>query len=490
MKARTHAPTYKYRKDRSRLKIFLNRFLRWEWLIILAALVCDGNSWGHQFVIDDPSYIVENHLIQNPRNVFRIFTSPFVSVPLTKGHMYRPLTALSLGVNFWIHGPNPDGFHVVNRLLHVMICVGIFWVLRRLLSNTAAAFLTALLFAVHPIQTEATTYIEGRSDVLAMLFFVVAWSFHIRARQSTEAPRSYFGAALVFYFFSMMSKESGITWIAVVLLTEFVYFSKSSIASLWKGLRTGLWRVFAGYLAVILIFLTLRTFVMAQVPRGSTSLIDNPLGHVSLMVRELTALKILFQSLGLLLWPVHLSADYSYNQIPLITRWSSPAALVVIALGLALLLLLAWSYFRAPNVFFGLGYFLTTYSIVSNLIIHIGTIRGDRLLYMPSLGILLIVGILLAELDQKLQRPFLRKGFRFAVAAAVMLLAARTVQRNGDWRDGMTLALQTIHTAPNSSKAHHSLGSAYFARKEYSLALEQSPNRSMRTIRCCSMISG
>ena len=451
----------------------LRRFLRWELLIILAALVCDWNSWGHQFAMDDTTKIVNNLFLQNPRNVLRMFILPFDPVLFSKGHMYRPLTSLSLGLNCWINGLNPDGFHVVNRLLHVMICLGILWVLRSLLSDVTAASLTALLFAVHPIQTEAITYIDGRSDALAMLFFVFAWLFHIRARRSAEGRRGSFVVALILYLFAMLSKENGVTWIGVILLTEFVYFSKGSLASLWDHLRTGLWKVFAGYFSAIFVFLALRTFALREIPRGYTLLIDNPLLHVPLVVRELTALKVLFQSIGQLVWPMHLSADYSYNQIPLITRWSSSAGLAMIALSLVLLLLLAWSYFRAPNAFFGLAYFLTTYSIISNLIIRIGTIRGDRLLYMPSLGILLMGGALLAGLDRQFQRPSFKKAFRMTVAVAVILLAVRTVRRNNDWRDGMTLALQTVRSSPNSSKAHHSLGVGYFARKEYGPALEQ-----------------
>jgi tetratricopeptide (TPR) repeat protein len=467
-KARTHLTGLKKHRNPIERIMLLKRFFRWEMLIILAALICDGYSWGHQFVIDDHSYLVENHFIQNPSNLLRILVRPSVAA-----HLYRPLTALSLGANCWIHGLNPDGFHVINRLIHVMICLGIFWVLRHLISNSAAAFLTALLFAAHPIQTEAVTYIEGRADLLATLFFVLALFFHIRARQSAEAQRRDFAAALVFYFFAMLSKESGITWIAVVLVTEFVYFSKSSPTALWQTLRKGLWKIFAAYLLAPSVFLALRAFAFSQVPGAHSSFVQNPLSHVPVMVRELTGLKVLFQSLGLLLWPVRLSADYSYNQIPLITQWSSPAGLAVIALSLAFLLLLGWSYFRAPDIFFGLGYFLATYSVVSNLVVHIGTIRADRLLYMPSLGILLIVGTLLAGLDRRLQRPMAKKAFRLSVVVIVILLMTQTVRRNSDWQDEMTLWLQTVRTAPNSARAHHTLGSVLAARREFSLALEQ-----------------
>jgi hypothetical protein len=469
--ARSYGP--KGRRNVSNKRIFLKRFLRWEMLIVAAALLCDLNSWGHQFVKDDTSYIAGNLFIQNPRNAFRIFLKPLVPVPLAVGHMYRPMTALSLGANCWIHGLDPDAFHAVNRLIHVMISVGIFWVLRRLLATPSAALLTALLFAVHPIQTEAVTYIEGRSDALAMLFFVFGWLLHICARCSDEKKGRFFAAAWVFYLFSMMSKESGITWIAVVALTELVYFSKGSLAAFLVNLRRDLWKVFTLYLGAPLLFIALRALALKSMVQVPPLLIDNPLAHAPLLVRELTALKILFQSVGLLLWPVRLSADYSYNQIPLVTQWSSPSGILVIAASLACCLLLGWSYFRARDVFFGLGYFLATYSVVSNLVIPIGTIRADRLLYMPSLGILWIAGVLFAGLDRQIQKARLRQAFRYAVAAVMVLLAVRTVRRNGDWQDDGAIAFQTVQTSPNSSRAHHNLGSTYFARGEFVPALEQ-----------------
>lgn len=471
-KAQSRAAKPGKRRNALEPAAFLKRFIRWEALLILAAIICDGNSWGHQFVLDDTSYLVENHFIQNPENAFRIFISPLVPNPVGIGHSYRPLTAFSLGANYWIHGLNPDGFHVANRLFHLIVCLGIFWVLRELLPHSAA-FLAALLFAVHPIQTEAVTYIQGRSDALAMLFFVFALLFHIRARRSDPTGKGYVAAALVFYLFAMMSKESGITWIAVALIVEYVYFSKRNPASLWQSLKGGLWKVFAGYLTAALVFLALQSFALSRVRTPETFFVDNPLAHASFLVRALTALKVLFQSLGLLLWPFNLSADYSYNQIPVISSWSSLPGLCVIAAGLAFLVVLGWSHYRAPNVFFGMSYFIATYSVVSNLILPIGTIRADRLLYMPSLGILLIAGVFLSGLDRRIQGRIANKLFRALIAVAVVLLMVQTVRRNGDWRDPATLAAKTVQSAPGSSRAHTALGTRYYTERKYDLALRQ-----------------
>ena len=454
---------------------FLKRFLRWEILIVVAAVICDINSWGHRFVLDDGPYIAENSFIQNPANFFRLFTSHLVPIPLAFGRMYRPLTALTLGINCWIGGLNPDLFHLINRFIHILVCLGIFWVLRRLLADPVAAGLTALIYAVHPIQTEAITYITGRSDSQAMLFFIFGWYCHICARQREESKKPWYAAAFVLYLFSMMSKESGITWAGVILLTEFVYFSQSSLRGFKQSLQDGLWKVLSFYLIAPLLFLGARAWVRDHSLRmgGQVSIVDNPLAHIPFPARVVTGIKVLFENVGLVVWPVSLSSDYSYNQIEIINRWSSPAGLAFCAAILGLIVLIAWSRRRARHIFFGLGFFLITYSLVSNLVVVIGTIRADRLLYMPALGIVFIAGTLISSALQSIRRPQTRNAAYAAIAIVILLLSARTILRNKIWKDEMTLALTTVQTAPKSFRAHRNLGVAYASESRFDEALKQ-----------------
>ena len=450
---------------------FLERFRRWEVFIILAALACDGNSWGHQFVMDDLSRIVGNPFIKDLGHLPEIFLSPYNWMYGMPSGLYRPLTTLTFALNHGITGLNPDGFHAVNRLMHVLTCLGIFWVLRRLASDPPVAIVTALLFAVHPVQTEAITYINGRSDALVMFFFVFAWLFFIRARISER--RGSYWLSLIFYFLALLSKESGITWLGIALLTELVFFSDCHFRTFWSRVREHFWKCYAGYLLLSAVYLLLRFYALKGISTVAVTLLDNPLAHAAPAVRTLSALKVLFQSLGLLFWPVHLSADYSYNQIPLIARAWSPAALTVLLLTAILLFALAWSYRRAPGIFFGLGFFLITYSIVSNLLIPIGTIRADRLLYGPSVGILVLGGVLYGKANA-LMRPLGRKNIlRVVVGLAVLLLGVRTISRNRVWLDEFTLYAQTVLDAPRSAKAHNNLGVQYFSRGELDPASEQ-----------------
>jgi protein O-mannosyl-transferase len=451
-------------------RTIFQRLSRPEWIIAFAALLCDLNSWGHQFVMDDLSYIVLNKTIQSPQLILQIFTSPF-SHP--QAGLYRPLTSLTLAINDWIGGLHPDGFHLFNRLLHLLICLCIFWTVRLLIPNPSlTALFSSLLFAVHPVQVEAITYITGRSDALVTLFFIAALHYFIRVRlYGGKATRPY-ALSLIFYSLALLSKENAITWLGVALLTELIYFSHGNLKETLNTLRRHLRTVYAGYFMVSLIFVGIAITVLKSLGAATIPYLDNPLAHVSVSIRLLTALKVLFQNLGLFFWPRFFSSDYSFNQIPLLTRWTSTAALSVFALTVAFAAILIWSYKRAPTLFFGLGFFAITYSLVSNLVLPIGTIRADRLMYLPAVGLCLPVGMGLAKVHELAHGKVLRGLFWSFFGALLVVLSARTVFRNRDWTDALTLSIHDIQVTPKSGKLQSNLGAFYFQTNQYSLAME------------------
>jgi tetratricopeptide (TPR) repeat protein len=463
-----YSNTFPKKSNRS----FFRHFVGHEaWFVFIAAVICDLNSWRHQFVLDDLDRITGAPLLQSLSNVARIFLSPYNAL---QADLYRPLTTLSFAFNNWWGGANPDGYHVFNRVIHILVCLVIFRVLRLLIKQPPhAALLASLLFAVHPIQVEAITYINGRADSMAMLFFVLTWLFFIRERLPESPSRWNYPLSLVFYFFALLSKESAITWLGVALLTEFVYFSEGQIRKFFSGLRNRMLTVYPGYILVSCLYLGLRFLVLKKISHVIVNFLDNPLSQATLLERFLTGMKILFQSIALLLFPIHLSTDYSFNQIPVIHHWNSGAGLLVLLLTALLLILLYFSYGRFPEVFFGLGFFLITYFVVSNIVIPVGTIRADRLLYMPGLGILLVAGALLARLESTLALPPARNAFRIGVTLLIALLAFRTVLRNNDWKDPFTLFEKTAQTSPGSAKAHEALGLQYFNRKDYDRAMSE-----------------
>ncbi|MDD5544895.1 MAG: tetratricopeptide repeat protein [Acidobacteriia bacterium] len=453
-----------------------------ELLIVVAGLLCDFNSWGHKFVLDDTSYIVNNLSLQSPSHFLKLFVSPLVTeIGSTANGLYRPLTAFTFALNYQVTGLSPDGFHFINRILHIFVCLTVFWVLRRMFgSSSHVPHFTALLFAVHPIQSEAVTYLTGRSDTLAMLLMMWAWLTFLRARATQR--KGAVMASVVFYFLAMLSKESAVPWISIALLTELVFLSDFSIwradgqsvfRRLFLFLRQVSWPVYIGYVLALGSYLSLRFAALKNISGVPPQFIDNPLIHQSIVVRILTAMKVLFLSGSQIFWPAHFSADYSFNQIPLISRWTSPAGVTILLLMCGVMALLIWTALRALRVFFGIAYFLLTYSVVSNLFIIIGTIRADRVLYMPSLGILLIGALGIDRIEHQpslvVAKHYVWTGF----SVLLLLLGIRTAVRNADWRDAFSLASSTVRQSPNSAKAHEELGTAYFDRKDFVGALEE-----------------
>ncbi|MBZ5535387.1 MAG: tetratricopeptide repeat protein [Acidobacteriia bacterium] len=452
----------------------VQRYSRPEWLVVLAALVCDLNSWGHQFLMDDTTLIVTNPAIRTPGQILHLFTSPFLSLPNgAPGDLYRPVTGITLAVNYWIGGAHPDGFHLFNRLLHILVCLGIFWTVRRLVPRPPhTALVSSLVFAVHPIQTEAITYISGRADALAMLFLVFAWYYFIRQRSGEVYHFKFHLVSLLFYSLGLLSKENVITLLGILVLTEWIYFSRGNLRDLFHRLKLDFWRVYAGYLGVTITFLAVRWAVVKGFRSTNTPFPDNPLAYTPFFARAMTAAKILLQSIGLFLWPGSLSSDYSFNQIPVLTQWSTPAFWIVLALTAALVFILVWSYKRFPALFFGLAFFGITYSIVSNIIIPIGTIRADRLMYLPALGLCILVGVGWGRLYESAQGKLV-KGVLWAILGAVLVLyCGRTVIRNRDWTDALVLSIHDIKVSPKSGKLQNNLGALYYQTGQYSLAMQ------------------
>jgi tetratricopeptide (TPR) repeat protein len=457
----------------SSLPAFTDRLFKPEWLLILAALLCDLNSWGHQFVVDDHARIFSNPLVTDTTRFLDIFCRPGDPTSEVSTGLYRPVTVLSYAINSWITGLHYDGFHLVNRLLHVLITLMVFRCLRLLItSSPKIALFSALVFAVHPIQTEAITYINGRPDALAMLFFIAAWFFFLRLRSSEQPSGKHLWLSMGFYFLGLLSKENAVTFLGVAFLTDWLYERQRNGKVLFGIVTDGLWKAYAGFALVTATFLIVRVVVLKGLAPLQVGFYLNPLAHVSILSRILTGLKILFQNLALFFYPRTFSADYSYDQIPLLKEWNSPSSLMVLV-GMALLVvILFWSYKRLREVFFGLAFFLITYSIVSNLFVPIGTIRADRLLYLPGLGLCIIVGFVLTRFSFLADKSGWRPVFQVCVVILILGLTARTLARNRDWKDDFSIYYQTAQTSPRSTKVHLELGNQYYSLKQYDLALQ------------------
>ncbi len=415
----------------------------WAWLAVaLLAVLPYVNGLGGDFVFDDVLFIRDNPAVQR-QPALQLFASL-----IQPGSLYRPLTMLTYAGNARIER-GPLGFHLVNLALHLLVSLGVYALARLLLGTGLAALAAATLFAVHPIHTEAVTGIVGRAELLAALAALVTLLAFRRACEASGRWRTaWLATSLSACALGLLAKETAFTVIGLVAVLHW-----------WVAPRAT-WRqrvlTLAPYLLLGAAYLALRLAVAGALalPEAPDPL-DNPLGGVDAVTRVRTALVILWDYLALLLLPLRLSADYSFNQIPLAQSWGEPRVVGIAALMATAAVALFAVRRRAPVLVVAAACLAIPLALTANLFFPIGTIKAERLLYLPSLGWCLLAGWLLGAMAERHRRT--------AGAVLVILLAlgaARTWARNCDWRDEMTLYAATAAVAPGSAKAQHNFAVA------------------------------
>jgi Flp pilus assembly protein TadD len=422
-------------------------------LLLAAVALAYGNALGNEFVFDDELYILRNPQVTapTPENLF---------APNKVSNVYRPLTFATFAANWLAGGGSPLAFHLVNLLLHAVVTCLLYFVLEKLLEPRpcarSAAFASALLFAVHPIHTEAVSSIVGRAELLAAAFLLVAWLLHLAGRE---------WAALGCLVPALLSKESAVVFLPLVLVGDYA---------------TGKQKPFLRYVriaAVTLVYLALlRNVQGGTFGKASVSPADNPLVALPAFWRILNALGVAWKYVWLQLYPAELSCDYSFNAIPVYQdlRHTVPWA---IAAG-AVISVWVWAMLRRKTeLALPLGIYIAAFAATANILMPAGTIMGERLAYLPSAGMCLGAGLLWTRLEQAQRR------LAFVVLAVlVAALGTRTVVRNLDWKDNLALFSSAVRVVPESAKMRANLGYVYLqngqmdlARRELEAALRIQP---------------
>lgn len=415
-------------------------------LAALAALVCYLNTIPNRFVFDDIRIVVENPMVTDPSiGIAERFTSHYWDHVTPSGNLYRPLTIESYALNHRVHGLDPRGFHLVNILLHAACSALVVLLAFRLGLPAGGAAAAGVLFASHPIHTEAVAGIVGRAELMAAAAVLSAWVAHL----GRPRPLRVVGIPLL-YLAGLLSKENAVVLPALLAVGDMMPARRGRLA--WRSAIP----VYLGCLLVLAAWLSARALLMDPVEPGSIS--DSPFAGVPALQRILTALEVQGRYLWLLLAPLGLSADYSFGQIPLVTSAADPGVLAAAA-SLVLLLALGVMSLRRGRLegVCALGY-LAAMAPVSNLFLPIGTVMAERLLYLPSVAFCMA----LPALWRGALGDRIRAG-RAAVAATcalTVLYAALTIDRNRDWKDQLTLFTATVETSPLSAKAHFNLGVA------------------------------
>ena len=440
------------------------------WGLGLLILIFYSNSFSAGLLFDSESIVkmdprLRGVSLANARDIF----ARNYWWPTDESVLYRPLTTLSYLFNYTIlgNGENPGGYHVVNFVLHWANSWLVFLIARRLAGRLDLAAVTASLFAVHPVNTEAVTNVVGRADLLAAFCVLLGGWSYLEAQLSGARRARWLAITGVAACLGVTAKENAVMIAGFVILDDFLWrWPVLPNGNRLERLKALFQKSWAGYLALIpgiLLIWLIRRWVASTALVFEEFFLDNPLIGAAPFQRFITALGIIGRYLQLLVFPQKLSADYSFNQIPLFgTGHSETDVIAWISLLLIGVLLLAAIYLRARQKLFSWGmlFFFLMLLPTSNLLFTIGSIMAERFLYLPSIGFCAASAAVLCEVSNRLR---LRWTLPIIVISA---LGVRTFVRNADWRDDLTLWTSSVAAAPGSYKAHMLYGEAILADAE------------------------
>ncbi len=421
------------------------------WLLLIAAAVLPYlNALRCGYAYDDINLIDRDKTLGTSlASIGELFLEDYWT-PTFKSGLYRPLTKATYAAErffltneAWIH-------HLTNMILHAAVTVLLFGLARNLSIHRTPALIGALWFAVHPVHTEVTTNIVGRADLFATLSLLAAFLAHRRMHRKGSLGTLWL--PVVLFFLGLLCKEIAATFLGVVIVNDLLQKRAKTLPLVLLA-----YLIPFGFLFVLRFVATDRWFP------DPPFFINNPLIDATLFERLITTLHTFGLSVFQLLFPISLSADYSFRAIEPFSNLFSPAPLLGLMATVGCLVVILRNRKSKPACLTA-AFFFIPYGIVSNVVFLIGTIYGERLLYVPSVGSALALSLLVSRYMPLTGRR--KAAFSVGLVSVLCLFAFRTTLRNEVWMDEVTLFADTIKRRPKSVKAHFLLGQAYLRHSQ------------------------
>jgi tetratricopeptide (TPR) repeat protein len=435
-------------------KYFSNRYFIIA-LLIVVGFILYANSFQNQMFWDDDDGILKNQFVQNWRYFPKYFSENLIAGAGLLSNYWRPilLTTFSLEWHFWRDWA--PGYHFVNTSFHITDAVLLFFILLYIFKNRWLAILTALVFLVHPLQTEAVTYVSGLGDSLSVFFIFLGILFYLKFRISKKTPPQgfFYFLSLLMYILALMSKETAIVMPFFIFIADFFFLGQNGNSSLkdkFKKIGKAIWP----FLALAGVYILLRATVLNF--KNTFNLYDEEnLFTSNFHIRLLTFFRILTVYFGLLFWPFNLHME---RGIEIATSLNSFSVILGSLLFFSLLALAFSQFKRFPILSFGIFWFFIGLAPTSNLLVPISGLLYEHWLYLPLIGIFLIL-FWLGEIVAR--RYNFQKIFLGILIIFLVFLSILTVNRNKDWRDPITFYNQTLKYVPTSYRVINNLGMAY-----------------------------
>ncbi|MEI6821610.1 MAG: tetratricopeptide repeat protein [Bacteroidota bacterium] len=439
----------------------INKFTKSNFILpticFVFAFLLFSNTFNHSFVLDDYDAYANNSVVKKGIQGIPIIlkTNYRYGIDMLCDNIYRPLSQIMFAVEWQIAPNKPHLSHFINVLFYALSCLLLFIVLRKYLnkSHPLIPFLITIFYIAMPIHTEVVANIKSRDEIMAFLFLLLTFLCLYKWFTGNKWWKWLFlFISLGMFFLSLMSKEGVVTMLFLFPIIGW-YFTDAKLKSI---LISSLLMLFPA-----VAYIAIRYYVLSNMCNSVTiPIITNFLvGATDPVSHFATALMLLGKYLLLSILPYQLVSNYTYNQIPIIGL-SNPKFLISVLVYLTIGIYVILNIRKKKPLVFGLLFFLITISIYSNVFFHIGTSFGERLVFIPTLGLCIS---LVYIITQWLKVGIINKNksiievikskpiFTTIFIIILITFSAKTVIRAAEWKSEAILYEKDIKRSPNSA---------------------------------------
>lgn len=401
--------------------------LKYPLILVALSFIIYANTLHNAFVSDDIPTIINN--------------------PSVGEISLRNFSSLSVAINYRMAGLKPFVYHLTNIILHATNSVLVFFFLL-LFFRPAASFWGSLIFAVHPVQTEAVTWISGRGYVLFTLLLLGSFLLYTASTSVKKLKWPFFWGSLVFYLVAISANTFSLIYPAMIVLYDLTFRKWQKFCKLWLPF-------FGLTLIKLMLMLSIINQRITTVGHdtGASSL-SNPLYNIAFSF---------FAHLKLLFWPKDLTL---YHEPLAISRTGITVEIILLVL---IILCLPLMFKKAKELFFAVFVFILflspTYSPVM-----ITWLVAERYLYFPSLALCIFAAFLVDKYHASVKSGRL---IRISLIILVCFYSVRTYIRNFDWKSHASIWRATVKVSPLSPKAHNNMGDVFSLENDFERAAQE-----------------
>ncbi|MFA5932497.1 MAG: tetratricopeptide repeat protein [Microgenomates group bacterium] len=412
-------------------------------IIVILTFLAYVNIFQNGFMIDDKTFIVDWPQVKNVENLPDLLKG---EVPEIHKGVYRPIRSTLYLVYQQIFGENPVGYHIHSIIVHLLATILVYFLVMELIKKKYVAFLTSLMFGLHPVHTESITYISASMEMSGVVFFLASFLLYLKSKNILS---------VVFAILAFFTYEMTLTLPFLIILYDLC-FKKLNFKNLSKQIL-----VYSPYFIATASFLILRVFIL-QIPFSRGDYLGFSFYHTML-----TMSKVMMMYIGLLIFPNTVS--YIHDLAPGFESFMTPHSniqsilvqtpfdldILFSILVLISLVFVAIKYFKKfPLITFCIGWFFLSLLPVDYFFPQ-GIAIADKYLYISSISFFLLLSYFIIWLSKK---------YKWITIITILLLITYfflTFIQNQAWKDPISFWTKVESQHPKSALAAYTLGVTY-----------------------------